>query len=705
MLQRCKPQPRWIAGATLTLALVLPLLGSPLAAHAAPAGRPARTRVPAALARSAKPWQEFKFTAGATRAHSVSGIGERQMAVDSNEIAYVSDPDNNQIVVLDLGLVAEGDPSAVKGTVATGAGSKPAGVALNPDESLLYVADSGGPTVTVIDTTTLAVTATVSVPSVAGDTPYSIATASNGKVLLSTTFPSGTGGRIVQIDTPTNTVSTRGDFTTTWSSSQETKLSANVDHSRIGVEVGQGAAGHTFVYDAGTNSFVARNLNAQLDNVSVGPTATVVAADSVTNTYLMDPGLTTQTAVPSAAPDLGSAVAPTGDYMVRVGASNIDYILFSDPQDVLSLPIPADLGTATGTIDFSPDGLFLTFLTTTGIISFPNLPIAVIFDAPASGTTSTTATFQFAALDLVDPRVGATFTCSLDGSAPSPCASPVTLNNLAPRTHTFQVIATDSFGDTTSDQTTWSIVPQGYWMLGANGSVFRFGESPNTGGASLSGGHLATSIAGVPGDRGYWIVDDAGDVFAQAGAGFFGGSPALQAGERITNISATPDGAGYWLFSTLGRVFHFGDAGFFGDESGTRLNGPVLDAVATPDGKGYYMVGSDGGVFAFGDAHFAGSMGSTKLNKPVVGLAPNPTGNGYWLVAADGGIFAFNAPFKGSMGSTPLSQPMIGMVAFGDGYLMVASDGGIFDFSNLPFLGSLGGQNVGTPIVGVAPLV
>ena len=42
------------------------------------------------------------------------------------------------------------------------------------------------------------------------------------------------------------------------------------------------------------------------------------------------------------------------------------------------------------------------------------------------------------------------------------------------------------------------------------------------------------------------------------------------------------------------------------------------------------------------------------------------------------------------MGGTRLNQPVIGMVAFGVGYLMVASDGGIFNFSDKPFLGSLG---------------
>ena len=45
---------------------------------------------------------------------------------------------------------------------------------------------------------------------------------------------------------------------------------------------------------------------------------------------------------------------------------------------------------------------------------------------------------------------------------------------------------------------------------------------------------------------------------------------------------------------------------------------------------------------------------------------------------------------------------MTGMVPFGDGYLMVGEDGGIFDFSNRPFLGSLGDHPPAKPIVSVA---
>ena len=114
------------------------------------------------------------------------------------------------------------------------------------------------------------------------------------------------------------------------------------------------------------------------------------------------------------------------------------------------------------------------------------------------------------------------------------------------------------------------------------------------------------------------------------------------------------------------------------------------------------MVASDGGVFAFGDAKFHGSTGGIHLNQPVVGLSPTPDNRGYWLVASDGGVFAFNAPFRGSIGGVTLNKPVNGLVAFGNGYLMVASDGGVFNFSNKPFVGSLGANPPAAPIIGIA---
>jgi hypothetical protein len=76
----------------------------------------------------------------------------------------------------------------------------------------------------------------------------------------------------------------------------------------------------------------------------------------------------------------------------------------------------------------------------------------------------------------------------------------------------------------------------------------------------------------------------------------------------------------------------------------------------------------------------------------------------YWLVARDGGIFTFGTPFLGSMGGQHLNQPIVGMAGTPDslGYWLVASDGGIFTFGDASFYGSMGSQHLNKPIVGMA---
>ena len=243
----------------------------------------------------------------------------------------------------------------------------------------------------------------------------------------------------------------------------------------------------------------------------------------------------------------------------------------------------------------------------------------------------------------------------------------------------------------------------GYWMVGADGIVYGFGDARRLGDAPV-GSAPAVDLEPTPSGEGYWAADAQGHVFSAGDARYLGGANSLAASETVTSLSATPTGRGYWLFTTKGRALAFGDAGFFGDMGGTRLNGPVLDSIPTSSGRGYYMVSSDGGVFAFGDARFHGSMGAASLNAPVQSLVPDPDGSGYWLVAADGGIFSFAAEFFGSMGRSALNRPITGMVGFRRGYLMVGEDGGIFAFGDARFHGSLGDRPPGRPIVSVAAL-
>ncbi|MBW3667733.1 MAG: CAP domain-containing protein [Actinobacteria bacterium] len=82
-----------------------------------------------------------------------------------------------------------------------------------------------------------------------------------------------------------------------------------------------------------------------------------------------------------------------------------------------------------------------------------------------------------------------------------------------------------------------------------------------------------------------------------------------------------------------------------------------------------------------------------------------PGTGGYWLQARDGGIFAFgDVAFHGSMGGQPLNRPVVGIAATPrrDGYWMVASDGGMFSFGSARFMGSMGGQSLNQPVIAMA---
>jgi Tol biopolymer transport system component len=245
----------------------------------------------------------------------------------------------------------------------------------------------------------------------------------------------------------------------------------------------------------------------------------------------------------------------------------------------------------------------------------------------------------------------------------------------------------------------------GYWMLDGDGNVYGFGTAKVLGSPVKDLGNThAADLEPTPSGNGYWVVDRRGRVFSYGDALHYGNADRVNftKDEKVTSISATATGRGYWIFTTSGRVLAQGDATHYGDMSAVKLNGPVLDSIPTASGHGYYMVASDGGIFTFGDAKFYGSMGNKKLNAPVQSLVPDGDGKGYWLVASDGGVFTFETPFRGSMGDKVLNKPMTGMIPFGNGYLMVAEDGGIFNFSNLPFLGSLGDKPPVEAVVAVA---
>ena len=192
----------------------------------------------------------------------------------------------------------------------------------------------------------------------------------------------------------------------------------------------------------------------------------------------------------------------------------------------------------------------------------------------------------------------------------------------------------------------------------AGGGVVPFGDAGTYGTLDVALSSVITGMAATPDGKGYWLVGADGGVFAFGDAPFVGSLGARKLEGPIVAMAPTPDGKGYWLAALDGGVFALGDATYYGSMGGTRLTQPVVGMAATPDGKGYWLVAADGGVFSFGDANYYGSMGDTHLAAAVTGMAATPDGKGYWMVGGDGGVFAFgDATYYGSMGSKPPPTP------------------------------------------------
>jgi hypothetical protein len=124
--------------------------------------------------------------------------------------------------------------------------------------------------------------------------------------------------------------------------------------------------------------------------------------------------------------------------------------------------------------------------------------------------------------------------------------------------------------NTTGGSTTSTTAPSnpapgngsGYWMVGADGKVYGFGNAQKYGDAGLTPGTSAADLEPTPTGHGYWVVDDAGGV-ASFGDAVYRGSPdsvTIKGDEKVTSLSSTSTGKGYWMFTNKGRVLTFGDA-------------------------------------------------------------------------------------------------------------------------------------------------
>jgi ribosomal protein L24E len=248
---------------------------------------------------------------------------------------------------------------------------------------------------------------------------------------------------------------------------------------------------------------------------------------------------------------------------------------------------------------------------------------------------------------------------------------------------------------------------QAYYVLGDDGVVWALGGGYSRPRNLTHYGSARGTLTGdpsrrtidiniTPSRRGYWLLGADGGVFTYGDAVFYGSTGGITLNKPVVGMAPTPSGHGYWFVASDGGVFAFGDAGFYGSTGNIALNKPVVGMAATPSGHGYWLVASDGGVFSFGDAVFYGSLGSVSLNQPIVGMQTTWSGSGYWMVARDGGVFAFgDAPFLGSalVGSADvvdMSRVPVGKAEYKNQYVIARASGMVTTFSdkNKPNSGS-----------------
>ncbi len=124
----------------------------------------------------------------------------------------------------------------------------------------------------------------------------------------------------------------------------------------------------------------------------------------------------------------------------------------------------------------------------------------------------------------------------------------------------------------------------GYRIVSDDGRVSSFGNAGALG--DLGGVTLVAPIidaASTPTGSGYWLLGADGAVFSFGDAIYQGGAADILAaaagGQRAVAIASTPSGDGYWILASDGGVFTFGDAPMWGSLLGLPTPEPGTEGA------------------------------------------------------------------------------------------------------------------------------
>lgn len=270
--------------------------------------------------------------------------------------AYLTVPSENEVAVLNLSTGQYGTPIPV--------GSDPRGIDITLNGKTLYVANSGGQTISKVTIATGKVKTITTPAGGLNDTPYSIVVLNNGSALYSTTFAgSGFGANVYDLNLSTDASTEVTSFGINGEVTEVTQLSRSWNHKIAGAVLGDDSGGPFDIYTAATGDVVSGSLNTFISYGSLNKAGTTFLVDG---SYVIDAA--TGSLLGTNSDDCSGAVlnsSGAGGYCLESNA--IVTLNVSRFETGTSTALPAGT-TGTGELAISPNGDLLVGITNDGAV-------------------------------------------------------------------------------------------------------------------------------------------------------------------------------------------------------------------------------------------------------------------------------------------------------------------------------------------------
>jgi YVTN family beta-propeller protein len=268
--------------------------------------------------------------------------------------AYFTVPADNEVAILNLTTGKFLKPIPV--------GSDPQGIDITPDGKTLYVADSGGQTISVVTAATRKVTTITTPAGTLNDTPYSIAVLNNSTALYTTTFAgSGYGGQAYSLDLATGASTVVPGIGIGGQVTEVSPVSRSANHAVAGVVIGDDSGGRFDVYTAATGGVVSGSLNEFISSSALNAKGSTMIVDG-TSVIGASSGAVLGTISDSCVSAVLNASGKTGYCLTSSSIVVLNTTTFLTGK---TIALPSGV-TGTGELAISPNGKLLVAETSAG---------------------------------------------------------------------------------------------------------------------------------------------------------------------------------------------------------------------------------------------------------------------------------------------------------------------------------------------------